>query len=385
MAIGLGLGLGPRATGQRYPRLSTAFSAQAAGVGTVGGTFARAASSTGTDYGRASASTIFTAAANQPRLVWTPSGTGLLLRRSGTNLLKTSLAPGGANWVAGSVGVTTGLTGPDGNATAARQTLSSGQTGAAQILNGINGVATAWTFWVLRGAGTDGPEQGFCYVGHGTGDGFNFTATSTWTPHTFLRTGTSDGNNELFPWDGRTLLGNTASAVDTQVAFCCVEALPYTTDSPIVSPSGSQGTCGGDVLSYPATSLLDGTGRLGLRLRLRPYGSIVQRGAFTLAFADSNNKIEVTAGRQIKVTLGGVAYTAQGLCTWFAGDVVDVFIVAGGALPTEVWISINGGAGQLLGVGPVQAPWSASGSIFIGCAGGDSGQPDAVLQLLEAA
>ncbi len=323
-----------------------------------------------------SASTVvLTAAGNDTARVGQPGGAttrGLVLERPATNdFIHARDAAGG--WAGGGTATLTvnDENGPDGTLSADRFNATSGQYSQYQAPS-LTAAAYAFSSWQKRRAAAGAGEWQMNF--YGTSHVATYGALTETFQRNQLVSPNAGASTAVIPLDARDLSaqgGRTATALDYLVDMTQVEAGLYPTEW--IATAGAAVTRAGERLYLADRGPLLSSGRLNFEVCFIPKADSDEYGAaVSVWYVDLNNHASISSSsHQLTVTISGTAYSFPTPLSWFAGDVVELFVGAGGAAANSVaWMRVNGGAAIQLGESPTpQAAIGAVGSIDLLCIG----------------
>lgn len=303
---------------------------------------------------------------------------GLVIEETRTNvILQSRIATFAGAWASVNATATFGFrTSPDQVSSSTRvQAPTIAGTGVLYqaVQAALSTVKWALSAWYVQGGGASSFQ--FILSGNSISGLYGDDIGAVWSKESFSFTGTGEAsgfaNYDIA--DNRAQIGGaSALARDNLIDLCQMEQGAFGTEA-IVTTTVS-GTRSGEQLTYsPGSGFVDG-GRINAWFSCQPKGSSSQYSAdMHLWHIDSNNNalISYTTGKLI-VTIGGTAFTSLLAMAWNAGDLVDIWVAAGGGTyATRIEYRVNGGAPVLLSgnAAPVQGVITPGGSIDIGCSG----------------
>lgn len=297
---------------------------------------------------------------------------GLVIEEARTNLVTISRALTGTGWYGGwPVTTTDGYDyGPDGTHVASRSQVSVNGYSNFQYFGTLSGQYVASEF--VRPVAGGGPYQLFNETTTTVG-----AAVGGYVPASFRRVNATynflGGYAYLVPADARGHTGYggiAATALDEETDLYQFEAGAFPTE-PIVT-IGAAATRAGDRLYAATGSSLVQSGRLTLELRLQAKGGWWEYTTnLRLWSVDANNYGEMNPfSGAITVVINGVTNTTNMSPAWSRLDAAEIFIAAGGGLPTNVQMRVNQ-YGPWVGTitGPVLGALSVPGALDLVCKG----------------
>lgn len=261
-------------------------------------------------------------------------------------------------WAGGGSGTTETRpdgTAPDGSSTTATRTQGTGFGRYTQFAAETGPIYTG-SFWQQQGAG--GAASARRQFGTANVD---YTTAVAWSR--VVTTYTTVGAIFFL-----TPINSLPAGQDVRHDLHQVELGQFATEA-IVTTSGTA-TRAGERLT--CSSDLRDAGRVSLAITLQPKGASTQYASdMTLWYLDaSNNAVINTSDRKVKITVGGVAYTAAVAMSWSANDVLDIYVAAGGSIASEASYRVNAGAKTTLSTGtPTTFGALGAGSLDLLCAG----------------
>ena len=333
-------------------------------LSSTGLTFARAS---GGSTIQTSASTLITGltGSDRPRVGYY----GLVIDRAATNNwpMAARLHATGAN-IAGASGGTIFAyfdaygPGPDvgsaGAINADRFTNTPG--GYASYYSGVGTHTYAVSAWVQQGV-TATPYQILLYSGFQTVYGM---LTPTWQ-----KINVSGPNDGLFsPVDNRDW-GNGSFTVDILMAWIQLELDELYTTECIYTTSGPV-TRAGEQLSQSIGSKLIDSGQLSLEIKFVPKGGAAQYSADMYIYSDQSTTDSVWIDhttQKLNAKIGGTPVTLGTVISWNPYDTVQMFITAGGSLPTTGYYAVNGGMPISLGSNAALGSLAPAGGVDLFC------------------
>lgn len=321
--------------------------ANATFVSTFGLSFARASAATV----QTSASTVdSTPTTDQPRFCATGATgiRGLLIEESRSNLIQNNRDESAAGWNAGTSTVTTAYAaGPDGTTgTGSRtqgagggsdfgkyQTRSTVSLGTSQVLSAWVRGALGATHHTIRSSGT--PTDTFDTIA---------VAGTTWQRHVFPFTSASPGSDNLFS-DSSLSSGLTEDVVTDLMQ---IESGKFATSA--IVTTGATGTRAGEHPSDASASRWSDANRISVEFVFCPLGTPAQYTANAYFwYIDANNNAWMDTSQKVNVKIGGTTVTSASAISWTAGQVVDLWIEAGGGAATKVEYRTSSDGGSTWG------------------------------------
>jgi hypothetical protein len=143
----------------------------------------------------------------------------------------------------------------------------------------------------------------------------------------------------------------------------------------------------GERLYHASAAALIRSGRLAIEVAFRPHGASTRYGADMYIWKSGSDycRIEYSTA-SVVLSIGGVVYVAPIPMAWSAGDLVELFVAAGGGQATEAVYRVNGGTTLLLSAGTPAAlagNVDNSGAIDLLC-NGTAGQLSAFVEGMTA-
>lgn len=389
----LGLGLGVCDARANSPVLwDIDFSALSVGAYTglpSAFTFARASVASVADY---AASVVYTTGINVdvPRIGKTAAGrVGLRLEESRTNRVRNNrtIGTGGGapNWFVAAGTYTDGKTGPDNVASADRVQLGSGTNSSQYWSENIGTVSMVASQWMRADTGT---AAVFAWLEPSGAAVQKFTGTlsTTWQRIAVTGTATAASGSVWVPLESRTVHGESAAARDCWIDLVQVEIGKWATEA--IYSGGSATTRSGELLRRTLASDAISSGRIGLEFRFEPPVAHTGFSAnMRLWTIDANNYAEINfTTRVVTVVIGGASYSTASAVSWAAGDLVELWLEAGGgSLNTTVKYRVNGGSVTTLGTsGAPQAAISPGSNPLDLLCNGTAGQLSCLLQSIKS-
>lgn len=370
MVYSYGFGFGVvRLLGRKKIALAVDFSAQAAGVATLPAWLS---------FSRASAATVQTSATavnagisqDQPRLGDDGAGhKGLVVEETRTNYqpLSSTLL-----WSLGGGAAIDATTGPAGTATGRIRDDVSAQAYAA---NGVSGLTVSAIY-----------TASVWFIDMSSGNGGQISYNPNAIPSSVVQV------RPIAAWtrfvsapSAATVASGTASIIPTTNAqplltgyagadFVQLENGSFATEA--IVTTGAAATRLGDRLWLADCSPVAGSGQVSLEVAMFPKGSSAQLTNANLWSKDASNFAKLASGN-IVVCIGGVTLTSSNSVTFSAGDLVEVWVLAGNGVP-KASARVNGGAvTQFSFTATAQASTPTSGSLDVLCAGASAGQINA--------
>lgn len=369
-----------RRRGGIVPLWEADFTTQAAGSGSVasyGLSFARA--SDGFSVQTGTSTVVLVSGNDTPRYgrALDAHSVGLVIEHTfGHSVLTDSRQITAASWNgAGASGTHTAnyANGPDGAALADRSELTGDQFGRFRQ-SALGTGSFTYSEWIRHTSASSGQVQGYLYNGTAVA-AFVMAPTNAWQRFAASSTQSNNVASQIMPVTVQDLTGSggiNPSAADVLTDLHQWEPGLYTTEA--VPTSGVGLTRAGERLYHPTASALVSGGRIGFEYVGRPKGSSSQYAAdMVLAITDVSNFIRISAStRAITVRVAGVDYTTPGTMTWAAGDLLEVWVEAGGgSLPTAVKYRVNAGGATVLSTGspPTQGTFATPGALDLCCNG----------------
>jgi hypothetical protein len=312
-------------------------------------------------------------------------GQGLIHWPSRTNRVINATTFGGADWSVGSGATrTSGKSDPTGGTGAYEITATSGNFGLAETIQTGSDTRLFGSLW-LRAASASVAGDNLFRATAATRAYDTVAVPTTWVRR-ILDSGTMAAQSTAIVLvDGRDFSasgGSAAGARDHFVYGVQREAGTYATD--LILTSGAAATRAGQQIKLATTGLFS-AGRFGMWLRYVAGcsigGSNDETAAMRFATIDANNFVSINQTTGVPtVTVAGAGFTASSGATNAIGDVVDLWVEAGGtSLQTVVKARKNGGATSTLGTsGSPQGAITEPSTMDLLCNGTASQLPGAL-------
>jgi hypothetical protein len=277
---------------------------------------------------------------------------GLVIEEGRTNYVANSRDHAAGGWFSGTGTYTYTAdyaAGPDGSVLADRSQVSSNSYSYQWSPTGAAPGAYCVSTWHKQGSGgangaalfrVDGTTYSVIYTG---------TEPSVWTRTSLNQTTTATNAMLWFISYGfdTTIVGGSlgAGSRDTLNDMEQVEQGSFPTQF-ILTSGATASRASPRVTKTVGSTLLDTTGALRFYLECRPCGSSAQYTSdLQLWRVDANNHAEIDyTTLSIKVTIAGTTYTTPVAMSWARGDILRIWVAAGGSVATEVKYSTNTGS-----------------------------------------
>jgi hypothetical protein len=358
--------------GAAAPLLSANFAALAVGrqsaasiLSATGFTFARSTVSTC----QTSASTIDSTPGVDDACIGSDgSATGLVLQPNITQNFGGSLGDAsprdlGIGWTAGACSLTRNAqVGPDGQTKANDLNCASGQYSPYASESGSGAGAVLWSW---QRSDTSDPMQMIWNNGpNNSGYAVTRAGSTTWGMMVIAPTGS---RNNVAACDCRDYSG--VGGTTSQARHIYADFLNYTVGLvPGEAIATGYSVRNYDRLSYGTTSSLFVSGRIRILFSFYPktassesvYGAVatgagtVQTSWRLFAYTAGGSEAYATINpstQKVVVYDGTTTYTSANALTWARGDLVDLFVEAGGGVSTAAKYRVNSGAWSDLGTG----------------------------------
>jgi hypothetical protein len=321
------------------------------GLATLPGglSFARADSSTCATVQTSATTNSGTIAANVARIGNDGTRSGLKIEPARTNLVPDSRNMSAASWSAGTNTTlqSSNNVGPDGAATAFRYTSLSGgnspyrtsSPGAGKLTSSSwqRGHAGGEAYAAVLALGATAAAADFAYM---TG-----TLTTAWRRISGTPTNANGAGTAIYhiPSDGvnrAALSGPAAAARDAIMDMHQVEQGAWASE--FISTSGGTATRAGERVYVASAGAYVVAGRLAMDETFYPSCTPALADGAMRFWTSGSDYAEISTGGTLTVSIGGSTNTCA--VNWALGDLVEIYIAAGGSRATVVSLRINGGA-----------------------------------------
>jgi hypothetical protein len=325
---------------------------------------------------RTSATAVLTSvSANQARFGNDGAGhSGLVFEEARTNLIPTARNLTGTGWATGSgVTTTTGITGVDGASGATQSDVLSGGWSNYMLLSSVLTQGDQYTYsqWVRNTTGT-GPIQAYVEYGGTVVVGGEPAGSNLF--HRLQLTGVAGGTAFVaYPADGYddTAYGGLTSGARNNVTdLIQLEAGAFATEA--IVTNGSTATRAAEDLTVTNGESFVDNGRVAIEVVLQPKGARNGYPTWGESIWTSGSDwaaIEPSTG-QMTISIGGSSNVANftPAISWNALDTVEIFVAAGGSVPTVVEYRVNGGEPHVATIsGSALGSVTASGALEVLC------------------
>lgn len=287
---------------------------------------------------------------------------GLVVEEARTNEIlhardpQNAVAYAGAG-VGGDTATASGLARPDGTIGGNNRIDVPSGSYSRYYVSAARAAGTKWTLshWLRSFSGTTTTQARFYQSGGGPSHAIaNASLGTTWGRVSHTLTATVTNALIFIPEDGRDLFGVAPSGIVTGARNAVhdltqIEQGAFATE-PILT-TGAAATRAADLITANDPARMIRSGRLGMEVRFVPKGASADHtGSPYVWWSDAgNNYAYWNAGLgKFLVIIGGATAITSAAFSWVAGDVVDLWIEAGGGTST-IKARTNGGATQNLG------------------------------------
>lgn len=238
---------------------------------------------------------------------------------------------------------TAGFASPDGTVRAVRAEVAAG--GLSKFINdpGVSN-AVAFSIWMQQGPGT-GDYQVVAYLIANTPPGVAIagTAVPAWQRYSLVAPGVAWSPHAV-PVEGRdaSLIGGVGPGNrDVVLDIVQAEDGPFITEA-IENNGGPPVTRAGERYFFASAAPYVLAGRFALSVSVRPKGATADYVVVRL-WTSGPDFAEIDSAGVITVSIGGVTNTTAPIA-WSQYDSLDVYVAAGGGLPTDIFYRVNFGA-----------------------------------------